>query len=324
MLQKALQGEVCLAKTGGTRARSSATIHVADRIFWVAFSRLWGKWRDVLVIVEPETVVRWHRLGFRLYWRWKSRRGRRGGGREAVTPEVRELISKMAAANPLWGAPRIHGELLKLGIEVSERTVSRLMPRERKPPSQTWRAFLDDHVASLVSIDFFVVPTATFRVLFVLLVLAHQRRVVHWNATEHPTAEWTAQQMVEAFPYDITPRYLLRDRDSIFGAAFRARVRGMGIQEVVTAPRSPWQNPFVERLVGSVRRECLDHVVILGERHLRAILGRYFSYYHRSRTHLSLVKDAPELRTVQRPADGRIVELAEVGGLHHRYERRAA
>jgi transposase InsO family protein len=231
----------------------------------------------------------------------------------------------MAVANPYWGAPRIHGELLKLGIAISERTVSRLMPRNRNPPSQTWRAFLNNHIQDLASIDFFTVPTATFRVLFVLVVLAHhRRRVVHFNVTEHPTAGWTGQQMVEAFPEDTAPRYLLRDRDKIYGCEFQQRIRSMRIEEVLSAAASPWQRAHVERLVGSIRRDCLDHVIVLGEGHLRKILKSYLEYYHRSRTHLALGKDAPEPRVVQPAELGGVVELPEVGGLHHRYERLAA
>jgi hypothetical protein len=232
----------------------------------------------------------------------------------------------MAKSNPLWGAPKIHGEILKLGINISERSVSRFMPpKSRKPPSQTWRTFLDNHIGSLDSIDFFTVATATFRILYVFLVLAHERRrVVHFNVTDGPGAQWTAQQMVEAFPEDTAPKYMIRDRDGIYGDCFRRRVQGLGIEQVVTAPRSPWQNPYVERLVGSIRRECLDHVIVLGERHLLQILKSYFAYYHRARTHRSLGKDAPEPRAVQPPSMGKIVELLEVGGLHHRYERRAA
>jgi transposase InsO family protein len=231
----------------------------------------------------------------------------------------------MASANPLWGAPRIHGELLKLGIDVAERTVSRLMPMRRPQPSQTWRTFLANHVRDLVSIDFFTVPTARLRVLFVHVVLAHhRRRVVHFNVTEHPTAIWTAHQIVAAFPDDSAPSYLLRDRDQVYGEQFRRRVKGMGIGEVLAAPHSPWQNPFAERLIGSIRRECLNHVLVLGERHLRRILTRYFVYYHQARTHLALDKDAPDLRPIELPAAGKIVEVAEVGGLHHRYLRQAA
>ena len=191
----------------------------------------------------------------------------------------------MAAANPLWGAPRIHGELLKLGIDIAERTVSRLMPKHRPRPSQTWRTFLANHVRDLVSIDFFTVPTARLRVLFVLVVLARdRRRVVHFNVTEHPTAQWTAQQIVDAFPDESAPSYLLRDRDHVYGEQFRRRVKGMGIHEVLTAPQSPWQNLFAERLIGSIRRECLNHVLVLGERHLRHVLTHYFTYYHQART----------------------------------------
>ena len=231
----------------------------------------------------------------------------------------------MGEANPLWGAPRIHGELGKLGIEVSERTVSRLLRRRRRPPSQTWRTFLTNHAASLVSLDFFTVPTLTGRVLFVLVVLAHhRRRIVHFRITEHPTAAWTAQQIIEAFPDDTAPRWLLRDRDAAFGDAFQRRVAGMGIREVMSSPSSPWQNPYVERLIGSIRRECLDHVIVLGERHLRRILAGYVGYYHESRTHLSLEKDAPVPRRVQALTEGAVIALPAVGGLHHRYERRAA
>jgi len=231
----------------------------------------------------------------------------------------------MTTANPLWGAPRIHGELAKLGITVSERTVSRLLRRPRRPPSQTWRTFLTNHVATIVSMDFFTVPTLTGRVLFVLVLLSHQRRrIIHVNITEPSTAVWTAQQMTEAFPDDTAPRWLLHDRDAIYGDAFRRRVASMGISEVVSTPYSPWQNPYAERLIGSIRRECLDHVIILGERHLRHLLTAYVTYYHRARAHLALEKDAPTPRHVQTPIEGRIVAFSEVGGLHHRYERRAA
>src|SRR5438034_9621424 len=196
-------------------------------------------------------------------------------GRPPVNAQIKALVAQMAVANPLWGAPRIHGELLKHGIDVAERTVSRLLPKRRTPPSQSWRTFLTNHVRDLVSIDFFTVPTAGLRVLFVLVVLAHdRRRVLHFNVTEHPTAAWTAQQIVDAFPDDSAPSYLLRDRDKIYGHSCRQRVRGMGIDEILTAPHSPWQNPFAERLIGSIRRECLDHVLVLGERHLRRTLAR--------------------------------------------------
>ena len=315
----ALRQQLGVMKRQCPRPRRRAT----DRWFCVWLLRTWPNWRKALLLVRPETVIGWHRRGFRLFWTWISRRRR--SGRPGMSRELRDLVCKMAAANPLWGAPRIHGELLKLGIEVSERTLSRLMPKRRKPPSQSWRAFLANHVKELISIDFFTVPTATFRVLFVLVVLAHhRRRVLHFNVTEHPTALWTGQQIIETFPEDTAPRYLLRDRDKIYGEEFRQRIRSLGVEEVLSAPASPWQRAYVERLIGSIRRDCLDCVIILGERHLRAILKSYLDYYHRSRTHLALGKDAPEPRMVQPPELGGLVELPEVGGLHHRYERRAA
>ena len=296
-----------------------------DRFFWIALSRAWSRWRAALTIVKPDTVVRWHRTAFRRFWTWRSRRPQ---GRPPTNRDIRVLVRRMAQANPFWGAPRIHGELLKLGIDIGERTVSNMMPKQPRkppPPDQTWRTFLTNHVGTLASIDFFTVPTATFRVIYVFVVLAHdRRRVLHFNVTEHPTAAWTGQQIVEAFPDASAPKYLMRDRDSIYGTMFRTRLKGMGIEEVVRAPRSPWQNPFVERLIGSIRRDCLNHVIVLGERHLRRILASYFAYYHGSRIHLSLNKDTPDPRPTLPPALGNVVELPEVGGLHHHYERRAA
>src|SRR3989449_9499249 len=221
----------------------------SDRLFWLALSRAWAGWRQALVIVSPNTVLRWQRRRFREYWARLS--ARPAAGHPRVSRQFRALVARMAQANPLWGAPRIHGELQKLGIEVAERTVSRLLSTRRTPPSQTWRTFLANHVRDLVSIDFFTVPTATFRVLFVLVVLAHhRRRVIHFNVTEHPNASWTGQQWVEAFPEDTVPRYLIRDRDKIYGEHFRTRVRGLKIQEVLSAPQSPWQ----ESLRGTAHR----------------------------------------------------------------------
>jgi putative transposase len=302
----------------GRRVRLGAT----DRILWVWLSRLWAAWRSALVIVKPETVIAWHRQGFRLYWRWKSRHAE---GRPTVSQELRDLIRTMSLANPRWGAPRIHGELLKLGMEVSQATVAKYMVRQRKPPSQTWRTFLKNHMKDSVSADFFVVPTITFRVLFVFVILGHhRRRPIHFSVTSNPTAEWTARQLLEAFPWDHAPRYLLRDRDGRYGEKFHEATRWLGIREVLTAPHSPWQNPYVERLIGSIRRECLDHVMVVNESSLRRILKSYFEYYDHTRTHLALDKDAPIPRSVQAPGSGRVVELAQVGGLHHRYERRAA
>jgi putative transposase len=231
----------------------------------------------------------------------------------------------MCRENPSWGAPRIHGELRKLGIDIGESSVGKYMVRYRRPPSQTWRTFLDNHFTQLVSIDFFTVPTIRFQVFYVFLVMAHdRRRILHFNVTAHPTAKWTRQQLREAFPFDQLPRYLLRDRDAIFGDEFREQVRGMGICEVLSASRSPWQRAYVERVIGSVRRECLDHVIVFHENSLRRILTSYFDCYHRSRTHLSLGKDSPEPRAIQPPEMGSVVVVQQVGGLHHRYERRAA
>jgi len=295
----------------------------ADRLLWVILSRVWAQWCSALVIVKPETVIAWQRKGFRLYWRWKSRGGK--SGRPCVSREIRELVMRMSIANPLWGAPRIHGELLKLGIQISQATVAKYMVRQRKPPSQTWRTFLENHVKQLVAIDFLVVPTVSFRLLFVFVVLGHHRRhAIHFNVTAHPTAEWTAQQIAEAFPWDSAPRYLLHDRDCIYGTAFCQRVGEMGIGEVLSAPRSPWQNPYAERFIGSLRRECLDHIIVFNESSLRHILKAYFDYYEHSRTHLALQKDAPESRAIQPREAGIVVELPQMGGLHHRYERRAA
>jgi transposase InsO family protein len=258
-----------------------------------------------------------------LFWTWKVRRGQ--PGRPVISLEIRDLIRKMCRENPSWGAPRIHGELLKLGIDIGESSVSNYMVRCRKPPSQTWRTFLENHAQQLVSIDFFTVPTIRFQVLYVFVVLAHERRrILHFNVTAHPTAEWTGQQLREAFPFDQLPRYLLRDRDAIFGNDFRGQVRDMGICEVLSAPRSPWQRAYVERVIGSIRRECLDHVIVFHENSLRRTLNSYFDYYHRSRTHLSLGKDSPEPRAIQPPEMGSVVSVPQVGGLHHRYERRAA
>ena len=293
-----------------------------DRWFWTGLSQVWKDWRRALVVVHPDTVVRWHRERFRHHWANLSKHAAKLG-RPPIPTDVRELILSMAQANPLWRAPRIHGELQKLGVEVSERTVSRILHTLKRPPSQTWKTFLENHLNEIVAIDFFTVPTIRLRVLYVFLVIEHQRRrVLHFGVTEHPTAEWSGQQMIEAFSDREAKRYLIRDRDSIYGREFRNRVQSLGLKEVICAPRSPWQNAYVERLIGSIRRECLEHVVILSQRHLRRLLRSYVAYYHRSRTHLALAKDAPEPRAILRR--GNIVAIPQAGGLHHRYERRAA
>jgi len=293
----------------------------ADRLLWVWLSGTWAEWRSAIVIVRPETVIAWHRRAFRRFWTWKSRHRI---GRPAVASELRALIRSMSQANRTWGAPRIHGELLKLGIEIGESSVTKYLVRTRRPPSQSWRTFLTNHIQQITAADFFVVPTATGRLLFVLVMLAHhRRRVVHVGVTEHPTAAWTAQQFREAFPWDDAPRYLIRDRDLAF-AAIHTTADAMAITEVLTTPRSPWQNGVIERFIGSVRRECLDHVIVLTATGLQHLLKRYIEYYEHSRTHLALEKDTPVSRAVSPPTAGRIVALPQVGGLHHRYERIAA
>ena len=313
----ALQQQLAVMKHQHPRLRLTD----ADRYFWVVLSRIWSGWQDLLHVVQPETVLRWHRQGFRYFWRWKSRHR----GRPKVNPEIRALIRGMCRANPLWGAPRIHGELLKLGIDVSESTVSKYMIERRGPPSQSWRTFLQNHAKELIALDFFTVPTATFRILFVLVILSHdRRRILHFNVTVHPTAAWTARQLLEACGTDKLQRFLVRDRDAIYGESFRRQVTALKIQDVPTAPRSPWQNAYAERVIGSIRRECLNHMIVLGERHLRRILRSYVDYYNETRTHLSLNKDAPDERRIQRPEQGKVIELQRVGGLHHEYIRRAA
>ena len=293
----------------------------ADRLLWVWLYRIWPQVLDAMVLVKPTTVVQWHRQGFRLYWRRRSRHL----GRPRMSREIRDLIRTMSQANPLWGAPRIHGELLKLGFDVSQATVGRYLLWRPKAPSPTWRSFLQNHRPDIAAVDMFVVVTATFRLLYALLVLGHERRkVIHFDVTPNPTQAWLARQITEAFPWDTAPRFLLRDRDASYGPTFRDRVQAMAIEQVVTAPRSPWQNAYVERIIGSIRRECLDHVIVFNERHLRRVLSTYFEYYHRSRTHLSLDKDCPEPRPIQPPSAGTVVAFPQVGGLHHRYERRAA
>jgi putative transposase len=264
----------------------------ANRLFWVLLRKVWPNWRHTIHIVTPATVVRWHRRAFAVYWGWKSRPRR--GGRPPVAQDVRALIRHLAQANPLWGAPRIHGELLKLGFEVSQTTVAKYLPRRHRPPSPTWRAFLQTHMSQMAAIDFFTVPTATFRVLFVCVVLSHERRrILHLNVTDHPTTAWTRQQLREAFAWDGAPRFLLRDRDRIYGLDFTRTVEAMALEVVLTAPRSPWQNPFVERVIGSIRRECLDHAIMWNERSLRRILQEYLAYYHHCRTHLACTSRRP-------------------------------
>ena len=289
----------------------------ADRALMVWMTRLWPGLLSLSRVVQPGTIMRWHRAGFRAYWRWKFR-GR--SGRPKISSELRELIRRMSRENRLWGAPRIHGELLKLGFEVAESTVSKYMIRHRGPPSQTWRTFLRNHADAIAAIDLCVVHTATFERLFALVVIGHGRRQLLWFAvTRHPTAEWLAQQIVEAFPWDTAPAYLIRDNDGSYGQVFMSRLRSMGIRDRPIAPRTPWQNPYVERLIGTLRRECLDHVLIFGEWHLRRVLKSYSLYYNETRTHPGLDKDTPLPRPARR--SGTIISVPILSGLHHCYAR---
>src|ERR1700682_4343338 len=315
---------ICLALVGALRSRVSLeaentilrhqlnvlrrkspnrpTFGMLDRLIFAGLYRLAPKVLGALAIVKPETVIKWHRAGFRSYWRWKSRRH---GGRPTVAPEIRKLIREMSIANPLWGAPRIHGELLKLGIDIGQTSVAKYMAKRRDPPSQGWRTFLRNHADGIAAMDMFVVPTISFRLLYGLLIVGHGRRqILRFGVTAHPTAEWIANQITEACGWEQAPRYLIRDRDGAYGEVFIRRLRSMGIRDRPTSPRSPWENGYAERLIGSIRRECLDHVVVFSERHLRHLLLSYMKYYNEMRTHLSMEKDAPV-----------------PGGLHHQYVR---
>ena len=288
-----------------------------DRLILAGVCRLFPNVYDALAIVRPDTVIRWHRTGFRLYWRWKSRRC---CGRPIVPLEVRDLIRQMSIENPLWGAPRIHGELLKLGMDVSQTSVAKYMARRRAPPSQGWKTFLRNHADGIAAMDLFVVPTISFRLLYGLLIMGHSRRQILWfGVTAHPTAEWIANQLTQACGWKQIPRYLIRDRDGAYGEMFMRRLRSIGIRDRPTSPRSPWQNAYAERLIGSIRRECVDHIVVFGERHLRHILLSYMDYYNETRTHLSLSKDTPMSRAAE--TVGRIIRRPILGGLHHQYAR---
>jgi hypothetical protein len=297
------------------RGKSPARVRLrnVDRLFLVWMYRLFPSLLDAIVIVKPETVLCWHRRGFRAYWRWKSWRR---GGRPRIDGELRALIRRISRENPTWGAPRIHGELLMLGIEASESTVGRYMIRTGRPRSQGWKTFLRNHAAGIASIDLFVVRTISFRLLYGLVILRHaRRRVVRIAVTSNPTAEWIAGQVTEAFPWNEAPPHLIRDRDGAFGPVYVRRIRAMGIRDYSLAARSPWENGHVERLIGSIRRECLDQVVVFGESHVRRILKAYAAYYNRVRTHLPLGKGAPNFRPVQRI--GKVVALPILGGPHH-------
>lgn len=301
------------------RRRSPGRVAVSniDRLVFTGLYRLVPQVLDALKILKPETVIRWHRAGFRSYWRWTSRPL---AGRPRTPADIRQLIRGMSVANPLWGAPRIHGELLKLGIDVGQTTVAKYMAKRRRPPTQGWKTFLRNHADAIASMDMFVVPTISFRLLYGLAILRHSRRELLWlGVTSHPDAEWIARQLTEACGWCTVPQYLVRDRDGAYGEAFIRRLRAMGIRDRPIAARSPWQNGYVERLIGSIRWECLDHVVVFGERHLRHLLNSYRQYYNEVRTHLSLQKDAPLSRDVRR--FGHVLSVPILGGLHHQYVR---
>ncbi len=304
------------------RTTKRPRLRPSDRVLWAILSRFLLDWRRHLTIVQPDTVVRWHRAGWRLYWRWRSDPG---PGRPRVPSEVRALIRRMSLENPLWGAPRIHGELLKLGYDVCESMISKYMARRAGPPSQTWQTFIRNHLSEIVAIDFFTVHTATFRTLYVFLVLSLDRRqVIFFNVTGKPTAAWTSLQLIQAFPFESAPRYLIRDRDGVYGRTVMDTLDLLDIKQIATAPRSPWQNGYCERVIGTIRRECLDYVIVLSEKHLRRLLKEYLAYYHGSRTHLGLEKDAPEPRAIQPRDVGLVASKPVLGGLHHRYYRDAA
>src|ERR1700738_552872 len=297
------------------KGRAHLTNH--DRWFFILMYRWFPSILEVLVIIRPETLVHWHRAGFRRYWRWKSRSP---GGRPQIGTDLRALIRRMSVENPLWGAPRIHGELLKLGFEVAQSSVAKYMGKRRGPPSQEWRTFLRNHAPDIAAMDLLVIPTIGFDLLYAFVIVRLDRRELVWiNVTTNPTAEWVWRPITEAFSWNEAPRYMIRDRDRIYGAVVRRRLRAMGIRDKPIAPASPWQNGFAERLIGSIRRECLDHIIVLGEAHLRRILKSYARYYNETRTHLALDKDAPLSRTVKRA--GRILCRPVLGGLHHEYIR---
>ena len=299
------------------RAPHRLQLRGSDRALLVWMVRLWPRLLDTVQVVEPETVLRWHRAGFKAFWRWKSRNR---AGRPKIDRGLRDLIQRISRENPLWGAPRIHAELLMLGFEVAQSTVSKYMVRGRNPPSQTWKTFLRNHAQAIAAIDMCVVPTLTFDLLFAFLVLGHGRRQLLWiEVTRHPTAEWLARQITEAFPWSSAPAYLVRDNDGAYGHIFTRRLRAMGIRDRPISPRSPWQNGHAERLIGILRRECLDRMLIFGEQHLRRVLASYAAYYNQARTHLALQKDAPFHRAVQR--SGAIVAIPILAGLHHQYVR---
>ena len=315
----ALRQQLCVL----ARRRPQPRFSNGDRLLWVMLRLLWSGWRKAVILVQPETVVRWHRAGFKLYWKRISRSGVQVG-RRSTSRELRELIIRMVAENPTWGAPRIHGELKMLGFDLSERTVLRWMrkaPRNPEPAAR-WAAFLSNHRDAIAAMDFFTVPTLTFGVLYCFFVISHERRrILHFNATRHPTGAWVSQQLREAFPYDCAAKYLILDRASNFDSDVMDTIKSFGLQPKRTSFRSPWQNGVAERFVGSCRRDLLDHVMVLDEYHLRRLMNDYVRYYHEDQTHLGLAKETPANRRPEKsPATTcNVVSLPRLGGLHHRY-----
>jgi putative transposase len=316
----ALRQQLAVFKRRNPRPRLS----VFDRLFWLTARRAWSEWKRSLIVVTPETVVGWHRAGFRLYWKLISM-ARRPAGRKRLSQEVLDLIFRMVAENPTWGAPRIHGELVMLGFDVSERTISRWMRRvPRDPePAKRWLAFLRNHREAIAAMDFFTVPTITFGVLHCFFVIGHDRRkILYFNVTKHPTSMWIVQQLRQAFPFESTPRFLIFDRDAKYGLTVPIFIRSMKISPIQTSYQSPWQNGVAERWVESCRRDLLDQVIALNEQHLKRLLTDYILYYHEDRTHLGLAKQTPDRRT-QSTNRGQIIARTRLGGLHHRYDRAA-
>jgi len=314
----ALRQQLAVFKRQQPRPRLGAM----DKLFWVVARRFWAHWKKALVIVLPDTVVRWHRSGFKLYWAMLCNVRQPVGGGRRISKQIRELIFQLVANDPSWGAPRIHGELLMLGFDVSETTISRWMKRAPKDPqpAKRWLAFLRNHREAIAAMDFFTVPTLTFGVLYCFFIIAHdRRRILHFNVTRHPTSTWTVQQLRQAFPYDSAPRFLLFDHDAKYGLEVPASIRSLKMTPVRTAIQSPWQNGVAERWVGSCRRDLLDHVIALDERHLKRLLSQYVSYYHDDRTHLGLDKQTPagRARSLEK---GTVICQQRVGGLHHRYD----
>ena len=316
----ALRQQLAVLKQRHPQPRFAAS----DKLFWGTLRRFWPGWKKAIILVQPETVVRWHRAGFKLYWTWLSRH-RNQVGRKCVSRELRELIFRMVTENPTWGAPRIHGELKMLGFEISERTVLRWMRKApRSPePARRWAAFLSNHREAIAAMDFFTVPTLTFGVLYCFFVVAHdRRRILHCNVTRNPSSSWVIQQLREAFPYDSAPRYLIFDHGTQFNEEVIDTMKMFGIKPKWTNFRSPWQNGVAERWVGNCRRDLLDHVIVLNERHLKCLMNEYIHYYHDDRTHLALAKGTPSGRKAASKSGvgGRVIAMPRLGGLHHRYD----